>query len=198
MSARAEPFVLVRAAANARLGPWDKGRRYVTVIDRPTNAEMTAIFQADQAARTSGTIDWTQVGPQDAARRVRTQALIDAGALHSGSDFEHAAFVFQHGGTPDDYLKAHILAMIAIARGNTEASWIAAATLDRYLQNSDRPQVFGTQFRVSQDGVATQEPYNRTLIPDALRAAVGVPPQAEQEKRRQAYEADAKAARTKP
>jgi hypothetical protein len=81
-----------------------------------------------------------------------------------------------------------VLATVAVARGRRDATWIAAATLDRYLQAIGRPQVFGTQF-TTRDGRTTQEPYDRALVPDALRGAMGVPPQSEQEKRRAEIEA---------
>jgi hypothetical protein len=163
----------------------------------PTNAEMTAIFDADQADRAHGgaAIDWSVVTPRDEARRARTLALLDAGALHSGDDFWHAAFVFQHGSQPDDFLLAHTLAVIAAARGRADASWIAAATLDRYLQNIGRPQIYGTQYHMPAGQQATQEPYDRALISDALRQAMGVPGQAEQERRRAELEAEYRAAR---
>lgn len=150
-----------------------------------SNAEMKAMFDADQAARTNPAgIDWSVLTVQDGERRLRTRALLDAGALTSADDYYHAAFIFQHGDEPDDFLLAHSLAMVAVARGRANASWIAAATLDRYLQNIGRPQIFGTQFSTPPGQDTTQEPYNRTLVPDALREAVGVPPQAAQEQRR--------------
>ena len=46
-----EPATLTRATLGQRLGGWDRSRVYVRTIDRPTNAEMTAIFDADQADR---------------------------------------------------------------------------------------------------------------------------------------------------
>lgn len=130
------------------------------------NAEMAAIFAADQAIR--------QVAPEkfrdrafvnemlaaDAARRVQTRALLDAGALRTGEDYRAAAFVFQHGSTPEDYLLAHTLAVAATARG-ADGSWIAAATLDRYLQTTGKPQIYGTQTRKTNDTPATLEPYDR-------------------------------------
>jgi len=183
-----EPWILVHEASAAPLGPWDPAKAYRLVIDRPTNAEMTAIFEADQKDRSSGKIDWAVVAPADRLRQARTQALLDAGALHSGEDYEHAAFVFQHGAVPDDFLMAHILATVAVARGKPSATWIAAATLDRYLMNIGRPQIFGTQYSTKADSKATQEPYTRTMLSDALRQAMRVPPLAAQEEQRKAYE----------
>jgi hypothetical protein len=146
-----------------------------------TSAEMTDIFEADQAARKGAKINWVTVHEEDLKRQIRTQALLDAGQLNSGDDFYHAAFVFQHGDLPEDCLKAHALAVIAAARGKPEATWIAAATLDRYLQRIGQPQIYGTQYRRDEEGAWTQAPYRGDLLSDALREATGVPPIRQQE-----------------
>jgi hypothetical protein len=155
------------------------------------NAEMAAIFDADQADRKNiGSVDWSVVGPRDEARRNRTKVLLDSGQLRTGTDFWHAAFVFQHGDKPDDFLLAHTLAVIAAARGRKDATWIAAATLDRYLQRIGQKQIYGTQFVTPNGGHTTQDPYDRSLVSDALRQALGVPPMSAQEKQRQEFEAE--------
>lgn len=187
-------LVLVREATGATLGGWDAGRTYVQAIERPTNPEMTAIFEADQKPR----VDWAKADTRavtiaDRGRRARTEALLDAGALNSGADFYHAAFVFQHGDKPDDYLKAHLLAVVAASRGHTSAPWIAAATLDRYLQSIGQSQVLGTQFQTNRDGKTTQEPYSRALVSDGLRQALRVPTLSAQEEQRKVYEREAAA-----
>ena len=179
------PWTLTKIAddqsATAASG-WNPELSYV--LDRPPvapNAEMTAIFDEDQAARQN----WQNmtaeqrraVTLQDVERRKRTRALLDAGKLRAGDDFRKAAFVFQHGDAADDFLMAHTLAAVALAMGDTEARWIAAATLDRYLAAAGKPQIFGTQF---DNRGALREPYNRTLISDDLRAALNVPPISQQ------------------
>ena len=168
------------------------------------NAEMAAIFAADQAIRQVAPARFRdrafveQMHAADAARRVQTRALLDAGALKTGADYRAAAFVFQHGSTPEDYLLAHSLAVAAVAKGDADAAWIAAATLDRYLQMTDKPQIYGTQTRKTRDAPATLEPYDRALVPDSLRAVFGVPPQAEQDARLAAVNAAAEAAASRP
>ncbi|HEU0067463.1 MAG TPA: hypothetical protein VFQ57_09520 [Sphingomonas sp.] len=137
---------------------------------------MTLIFDADQAARKAPSIDWSVVSEADRSRRIRTQTMLNAGQLNSADDFYHAAYVFQHGDLPEDYLKAHALATVAAARGKPEAAWIAAATLDRYLQRIGQPQIYGTQYLRNGSSEWTQEPYRRDLLSDALREATGVPP----------------------
>lgn len=178
------PYILTRVKTRPGFGPWQVDRGYVPDTNRSTNVEMTGIFDADQAARADpASIDWKQVSPADTVRRRRTQALLDLGLLSSGDDFYHAAYVFQHGDAPDDFLKAHALAVIAIARGRRDATWIAAATLDRYLQQIGQPQIYGTQF--NRPGTQfTQDPYNRALLSDTVRRASHVPPLADQERQR--------------
>jgi hypothetical protein len=186
------PIGMARVAPGTTVDAnWDAGQTYALAEPmRRTNPEMTAIFEADQAARRNpAQIDWSVVEPQDRARRERTRQLLDAGALQSGEDYWHAAFVFQHGGEPGDFLLAHTLATVAVARGRPDATWIAAATLDRYLQNIGQKQIYGTQYRTAPGEPTTQEPYDRTLISDALRQALGVPDQAGQERRRAEMEA---------
>jgi len=181
-------YKLTRMASRTGLGPWQVDRGYVPDMVRSTNDTMTAIFKADQADRLDPAhIDWKVVSPADRTRREQTQTLLDNGRLSSGEDFYHAAFVFQHGDKPDDFMRAHALAMIAIARGRPDATWIGAATLDRYLQSSGRPQIYGTQFTRPATEF-TQEPYQRGLLSDAIRKASNVPPLAAQETQRAAWD----------
>jgi hypothetical protein len=170
---------------------WDRSRTYSFDDGIPSNEQMKQIFDADQRDREPGVkIDWAVVGRADDERRKAVAKLLNDGALHTGEDFQRAAFVFQHGSTPDDYLLAHTLAMVAVSRGNSAALWIGTATLDRYLQSIQQPQIYGTQYVTRGNEPTTQEPYNRTLISDALRRKLGVPPQAAQEEQRKKYDAD--------
>ncbi|GAA3756194.1 hypothetical protein [Terriglobus aquaticus] len=69
---------------------------------------------------------------RDRSQQVRD--LLAKGQITSADQLYDAAWVLQHGETADDYLLAHILAVDALAKGNTNAKWLTAATLDRYLQ----------------------------------------------------------------
>ena len=158
-----------------------------------SNREMTAIFDSHQADRQNvAKIDWPVVNARDSERRAQTKVLLDSGKLQTGTDFYEAAFIFQHGHELSDYLLAHTFAVIAAARGRKDATWIAAATLDRYLINAGQKQIYGTQFQTPNNGKTTQEPYDRSVASDALRAALGVPPLNEQERQRQKFEAELK------
>jgi hypothetical protein len=112
--------------------------------------------------------------------------MLDSGALETGEDFKDASFIFQHGDKPQDYLLAHILAVAAISKGDTSARWTAAATLDRYLQSIKQPQVFGTQYHLMDPRASprssTQAPYEKNLLPDALRKDFCVPSSIDQQR----------------
>ena len=57
------------------------------------------------------------------------------------------------------------------------ASWIASASLDRYLHSIGQPQIFGTGF----DGTGTEQgAFDRDLVSDAIRSALNVPALANQ------------------
>lgn len=169
------PYRLTRVETAAALGPWDTSRTYNADLERASDPEVTAIYQADQAARSGGPqIAWTKVAAADATRRARMRVLLAEDHVASGDDYEHAAFIFQHGDRPEDYLLAHALAVIATARGSRNGAWIAAASLDRYLASTGKPQIYGTQFFPGTVGVA-QEPYARDVLSDAIREASNVP-----------------------
>ena len=150
--------------------------------DAGDNAEIAALFAADQAAR-SGTGDVRNMFAEDAQRRRRAREMLEQGALTTAADFYAAAFIFQHGTVPENYLLAHVLAIRSLALGKKEAEWIAAASLDRYLQNTGKSQIYGTQYRRTPETGTTMEPYDKALLTDALREASGVGTVAQQEAR---------------
>ena len=161
---------------------WDERRSYL--VQEPyvaPNEEMAGIYKADQAVRKSTAAfqaQAKQIEKDDAARREQVRGLLGKGELRAAEDFRLAAMVFQHGSAPRDYLFAHTLALVALAKGDRSASWIAAASLDRYLIAVGQPQIFGNQFGF--DG-RIQEPLDRELVSDALRRALNVPALAEQQ-----------------
>ena len=170
---------------------WEAGRTYVVrAPPEAANAEITELFMVDQADRQAGRkIDWAVVGPRDAARRLRVRTMLDEGLIRSADDYYHAAFVFQHGDLPADYLLAHVLAMAAQSKGRPDAGWISTATLDRYLRSTGKPQILGTQYVNGANGALTQGEFDTALIPDSVRAALGVPSRAQQEVQMRAMEA---------
>lgn len=116
--------------------------------------ELQKIFNEDQGDRravaTGQKMDWSQIAPRDKARRERVDAILAAGGAKFSADYHHAAMVFQHGETPAEIQRAHELALEAIRLDpdNDRARWLAAAAEDRKLMYEDKPQKWGTQFKV--------------------------------------------------
>lgn len=152
-------------------------------VGRPVanNPELERIYQEDQAERAKGRKPGLDALERDRERLKRVAALLDAGAARTADDFFHAAQVYNHGATPEDYLRAHELAVLAASKGNSQALFLSAASFDRFLRAIGRPQVFGTQY-TRQGNTATMEPLDRSMS-DALRTAFGVPSLKEQEAR---------------
>jgi len=136
------------------------------------NAELRAIFEADQADRRSG------IGPEmadrDRERRRRVAELLAAGEVVDGPDHYHAAMVFQHGGSQASYRRARELALRAVELGHSPGRWLAAAALDRMLVRRGQRQKYGTQYRMWGDRMMLVEVDPATT--DEERAEWNVPP----------------------
>jgi hypothetical protein len=112
------------------------------------SVELEKLYAEDQADRnaTGMNTDWEAISIRDEQREIRVKELLALGSLGGGSAYYHAAMVLQHASTPDDYLLAHDLCVIAISKGEQKAKWLAAASMDRFLVSIGRQQRFGTQF----------------------------------------------------
>lgn len=152
----------------------------------PASTELEAIFSADQADRQVDdirAIDWDAISTRDREREARVKELYRQGAFESAADWYHAAMVLQHASEPADYLLAHDWCVAAIALGSEPARWLAAATLDRYLDHQGKPQQFGTQYRSDSPGAPWKLSPVDGAITDQLRTIMHVPTLAEAERR---------------
>lgn len=122
------------------------------------------------------------VEARDEQRQTAVRKLLSEGKVKSGSDFWFSALIFQHSAKPEGIMLAHILAATAAAKGNSNGKWLSAASLDRYLWETNQPQVFGTQLKTDAEGKWTMEPYARKTLSDSERALWCVVPLAQQEK----------------
>lgn len=145
------------------------------------SSELARLYAEDQKDR-QGVIDWNVVGPRDRAREKRVKTLLASGGVRTGKDHHRAAMVLQHAPLPDDYLLAHDLCVVALALGEKDAAWLAAATQDRYLMSLEKPQRWATQYRSK-----NAEPISLWKVApgvtDSMRKALGVPTLAEAKKR---------------
>lgn len=120
------------------------------------SGQLAELYQADQADR-NGKLDDTQMEKRDRTRQAAVKDLYQRGRLGSARDYYHAAMIMHHGSSPEDFLLAHELSMIALAKGEPQAKWLSAATQDRFLISIGRTQRWGTQSMVPllTDGVVT-------------------------------------------
>jgi hypothetical protein len=140
------------------------------------NQQLARLFQEDQTDRApEENIDWKVVGPRDIARQARVKELCRGGMLNTGADYYHAAMVLQHGEAPEDYLLAHELCVVALAKGNQDARWLAAATEDRFLMSIGRPQRFGTQYQADGPNAEFKLYQMEEGVTDPMRSAMNVP-----------------------
>ena len=153
---------------------------------KPGDAEIHRLRVADQDDRrgfmSKSKDEWDELARRDAIRLKRAKEIYQSGGLVTAGDYFDAALILQHGSTPDDYLLAHVLCTVAVVKGDADAPWLSAATLDRYLQSIQRKQIFGTQYDGDETKGYTYEPYDDTLLTDSVRKAVQVPTRAEQQK----------------
>jgi tetratricopeptide (TPR) repeat protein len=123
---------------------------------RDANPELAQLYDEDQAGRSvpRDKIDWTVLAPRDAAHRKRVREILDGGGARVALDYYHAAMIFQHGESVDDYHQANQLARKAVELDakNRQARWLVAATADRELMKLGKPQRYATQYR-KVDGV---------------------------------------------
>jgi hypothetical protein len=144
--------------------------------------ELARLYKEDQADRTPApgkVIDWSVVLPRDRARLARVKELYTDGKLQTGPDYYRSAMVLQHGETPEDYLLAHELCVVAISRGDGRSKWLAAASEDRFLMNIGRPQRFGTQYNAEGPNAPYRLYKTDSGVTDQLRRAFDAPSLAE-------------------
>jgi hypothetical protein len=122
----------------------------------PLNPELERLYQEDQGDRAGNleSTDWKEMAKRDAERRTRVLAIVEKGGAKEAADYIHAAMVFQHGTEPADYDQANQWAAKAVELDPDYpgARWLAAASKDRYLMWSGKPQLYGTQFKKDKEG----------------------------------------------
>ena len=140
------------------------------------------LYAADRSERLNhpklGTPEYKTLRTHDRERRDAVQRLLARGALQTGEEFFCAAWIFNHGETPDDAWQAHSLALKGAELGHRPARWLAAAAYDRWCMYRGQPQKYGTQY-VS-DGFRQRLWDVLPETTDLERSAWDVPPIAEQ------------------
>jgi hypothetical protein len=145
------------------------------------NAEVQTLVEADQAARKSGgrlsPADVKKMLADDAERNRRIREIVEAGELHTATDFANASLIMQHSGSFSGYQLAHELAVCSLILGDRRTGrWLVAATYDRMLISVGHDQRFGTQGARMAPGDKPQlGEVDERGICDAQRLALGCP-----------------------
>jgi len=161
-------LALALAALALPFNSWSQQTGAATKIGADGKTVLHKIYDEDQKDRNDMT--------GDARRRKEVRRLLADGKVQSGEDYYYAAFIFQHGQKPPDYLLAHVLAVTAVSKGFHLAIWLSAASLDRYLHSIRQPQIFGTQFGSLYENSDDQGSYDKGMFSDDVRALWCVAP----------------------
>ena len=144
------------------------------VTDNPTLAEL---FAADQSDRADGPVD-SQMLERDSERRQQVLQQLSSGRVRTAADHYHAAMVFQHRESADDFRTAFSLATVSMRldpRADNPAKWLSAAAWDRLLMKLEQPQWYGTQYVDRGDGRFRLYDINETAVNDEDRDRLNVP-----------------------
>ncbi len=132
-------------------------------------ANLCALAQEDQADRT-GTINWDVVTPRDRARKSAVSALFKNTPLNTRGDYFHAALIFQHGETWEDFATAHLLAVRGLQLSPTDPNLqrMVAASWDRMMHSMQHRQWFGTNIFRDSNGTPLPKEVRPDLLPQSL------------------------------
>lgn len=146
------------------------------------NDELISLYKADREERVKqpkvNTPEYIAMRRRDFERRQRVMQLVAANELNTAEDYYHAAWIMNHGDTPDDARNGHLLALRASELQYRPARWLAAATYDRWQMYQGKPQKYGTNY--VHDGWRDRLWDVDPETTDEERAAWDVPPLAEQ------------------
>ncbi|MGH9425226.1 MAG: hypothetical protein ACRD2L_02850, partial [Terriglobia bacterium] len=146
------------------------------------NNELFSLYKADKQERLNqpkvNTPEYKAMRGRDLDRRKRVMEIFAANELHTAEDYYHAAWIMNHGDTPDDARNAHMLALRSSEFGYRAARWLAAAAYDRWQMYQGKLQKYGTNYVYDgrRDRLWDVDPETT----DEERAAWDVPPLAEQ------------------
>jgi len=145
------------------------------------NIELQQLYDNDQAARSTASINWIEVSKDDRAREKRVYELIGEGKVKTGRDFYNAAMIFQHGTDTTASGMAVKMMRRALSLDSTVNRWLLAAAIDRDLMRKGKPQIYGTQYsRNGQDSKFKRYKIDTTQVTDAERKYYHVETLAEQ------------------
>lgn len=107
--------------------------------------ELQRLYDEDHQDQDAWTGTDEEFGRRQDVRRDRVMEILALGMLGPVQDWSNAAWLLQHGNTPEDYCLGHVLSVRPANERLPLSGFAAAATLDRFLERSGRTEVFSTQ-----------------------------------------------------
>ncbi len=143
--------------------------------------ELKKMYDEDQGARKVAKIDWKKLNHEDSLRQQRVYELLKDKQVNTGTDYYHAAMIFQHGNDTVASGMAVKLMKTAIELDSTVNRWLLAAAIDRDLMRKNQPQIYGTQYiKTSANAPWVLYKIDTTQVTDAERKYYRVETLAEQ------------------
>ncbi|MGH8178823.1 MAG: hypothetical protein ACREV5_21400 [Steroidobacter sp.] len=145
-------------------------------------AELLAQDQMDRKGFPNTALSWKEINVRDEARREEILSMLKEGKVRTGQDYYYSAVIFHHGQTDDHYRLAASLAWIAatIEPENKDYLWQTASTWDRFMVKRGRPQWYGIQPKINDEGeVEGRYQIDEGAVTDEERARYQVRPLAE-------------------
>lgn len=136
------------------------------------SADLARLYHESEWDRAHGLPE--EVRSREAARVLTVRGYVETRRVSSLPDHLHAATVLYRGTHLDDYELAHTLAAAASDAGLRPARAVAASSRDRLLVSRGLPQLYGTELRETDDGLAMVMLSGEAS--DADRAAWDIPP----------------------
>ncbi len=119
--------------------------------------------------------DDEEFGRRQTARRDRVMEILELGMLGPVQDWSNAAWLLQHGDSPEDYCLAHVLSVRPAIEDLPGSGFAVAATLDRFLESIERTEIFSTQSYTETPYPA--QPFGAySSMPDSLRRVFALAP----------------------
>lgn len=152
------------------------------IQNNPRIAELLEQDQADRKGFPNTTLSWKEINVRDEARREEILSILRKGQLRTAQDYFFSAVIFHHGQTDDHYRLATSLAWIAAAiePNNKDYLWQTASTWDRFMVKRGRPQWYGIQPKINDEGeIEGRYPIEEGVVSDEERARFQVKPLSE-------------------
>lgn len=145
-------------------------------IDSEDSAHLRDMFEEDQSLRRSEVLDFKKIIARGEYHRGEVRKMAAARNICTANDFFHSALIMQHGENFEDYRLAISLAQMAsiMSPDDVRYRWLIAAAWDRAMLSKGRPQWYGTQYTLGEDGNKVYEQIDGDVVNNEEREYMGL------------------------